>query len=471
MCKFQKIPTLIIPNYFSDSSVRQPQNPYQRSTYTPTHIQNLLDVKKRARSLWEATTYLPHKQAYNKATHDLKKALMELHAEEKHNSLISLDAQDGSLWHKTKLLVKQPQSTPPLQLNNVWYSTPEEKARIFAEQLVDQFKPHNSELPLFHEQIVDEIAQPLQLTPFNEFFCPAQVKNAIQRSPTKKSPGCDRITQPLLKNMPRKTLVLLTQIFNAILRTTYYPSRWKHAQIIMILKPKKNARDPKSYRPISLVSIFSKIFERLMLSKLMPLFMDVIPNYQFGFRRSHSCPQQLHRLIEEILDTFEEQEICQGIFLDTEKAFDRVWHPGLLYKLKPLLPDTYYRIVQSFISNRTFHVKCDYAISASKNIISSVPQGSVWGPILYLIYVCDVPNPPNTTLAMFADDQAILSRASCGAEVTRKLQEHITMIEDWNKMAHIDEPPQKSNTTTFTYLQKELSHYPYHAEQHDSSTE
>ena len=130
----------------------------------------------------------------------------------------------------------------------------------------------------------------------------------------------------------------------------------------MIPKPNKLHSNPLNYRPISLLPLFSKIFERLFLSKLFPYIESLLPDYQFGFRKVHSCPQQLHRIVDEILETYEKKQICLGLFLDTEKAFDKVWHQGLLYKLKDHLPDTYYRLIQSYLTGRKYTVVYERAV-------------------------------------------------------------------------------------------------------------
>ncbi|BES96992.1 Retrotransposon protein [Nesidiocoris tenuis] len=309
-------------------------------------------------------------------------------------------------------------------------------------------------MPEFHQTIEETITEPLDLSPFREHFTPNQVKNAINRTSPKKSPGSDGINQSLLKHLPRKTITMLTQIYNAMLRTTHFPQKWKHAEIVMIPKPLKPTQNPSSYRPISLLSIFSKLFERLLLPKLLPYFSPAIPDFQFGFRRQRSCEQQLHRLAEEILEAFEDREVCQGLFLDTEKAFDRVWHPGLLYKIKPLLPDTYYRIIQSFLSNRTFHVKCDDACSSAQPIRASVPQGSVWGPILYLLYVGDIPTQRGTSSFMFADDHAVLARNSSGVAASTALQSLVDDVQEWTQMWRINMNNDKSCIATFTLRRK-----------------
>ncbi|CAA9999005.1 unnamed protein product, partial [Nesidiocoris tenuis] len=306
----------------------------------------------------------------------------------------------------------------------------------------------------FNQEVLESIQSPLNLSTFSEYFTPAQVKNSIRRSSTKKAPGNDLITQPLLVNLPRKTLVLLTSIYNAMLRITYFPTAWKRATVILIKKPNKPAKDPKSYRPISLLPLFGKIFERLLLPKLLGYLDRLIPDFQFGFRSGHSCPQQLHRVIDEILQAFENKEVCSGLFIDTELAFDRVWHEGLMYKLKDSLPDTYYRLLLSYLTDRSFVVRCCGALSEPRKIRASVPQGSVFGPVLYLIYVSDLPTHASNTLAMYADDIAIISRHRDGRTSSLCLQQHAASLEDWNDKWRLRVNPLKSVRTTFTYRRK-----------------
>ncbi|VVC27581.1 Reverse transcriptase domain [Cinara cedri] len=108
----------------------------------------------------------------------------------------------------------------------------------------------------------------------------------------------------------------------------------------MIPKPGKPPDSPESYRPISLLPLFSKIFERIILKRILPIIEANIPNTQFGFRHNHSTIHQVHRLVDKISYTLEKKLICTAAFLDVSQAFDRVWHEGLLFKLKSILPPT-----------------------------------------------------------------------------------------------------------------------------------
>jgi hypothetical protein len=128
--------------------------------------------------------------------------------------------------------------------------------------------------------------------------------------------------------------------------TGHFPAQWKVAQIILILKPGKSLNDPTSYRPISLLPILSKVFQKLLLNHLIPLIahQKLIPNHQFGFRQRHSTIHQTHRILHKINEALNDKHYCSAVFLDISQAFDKVWNTGLLYKLRKSLSLNYYVI-------------------------------------------------------------------------------------------------------------------------------
>lgn len=198
--------------------------------------------------------------------------------------------------------------------------------------------------------------------------------------------------------------------------------------------------------------ILGKLLEKLLLKRINAVISKekLIPEHQFGFRKEHSTIEQVHRLVEIINQTFEEKSYCSAAFLDVSQAFDKVWHEGLLFKIKRLLPHTLYGIIESYIQERYFQIKFDNEISELHKIQSGVPQGSVLGPTLYLLFTADLPTNEHTTLATFADDKAILSKHSDPNIATNQLQQHLIQINRWTRKWRITINETKSAHIVFT---------------------
>lgn len=277
----------------------------------------------------------------------------------------------------------------------------------------------------------------------------SQIKHNIN---PKKAPGIDKITGKMLKELPEKCFKLITYIFNAIMRLQYYPANWKISEIIMFPKPGKDESQVSSYRPISLLSILSKLFEKLMLKKLNPILEEIgiIPEHQFGFRQHHGTIEQVHRVVVPIKQALDEKKYCSAAFLDISQAFDKVWHEGLLLKLNQIIPGQFYRIISSYLSDRKFKVKCGSETSQVYPIKSGVPQGSVLGPVLYQLFTSDLPTSDSVTMATFADDTAVLSVHVNPNTASRVLQGHLDKIQTWLKAWRIKANEKKSTHITFT---------------------
>jgi hypothetical protein len=161
-------------------------------------------------------------------------------------------------------------------------------------------------------------------------------KKKTNPSRSTKAPRYDLITGDILKQLPRIGISAITYVFNSILRTGYFPGQWKVSQIVTIPKPGKPAEDFKSYRPISLLPILFKLFEKIFITRIHPILQSsqLIPDHQFGFRRKHATIEQVHRITNIIHRALENKQYCTAAFLDISQAFDRVWHEGLMYKLK-----------------------------------------------------------------------------------------------------------------------------------------
>ena len=171
----------------------------------------------------------------------------------------------------------------------------------------------------------------------------------------------------------------------------------------------------KNYRPISLLPIFGKVFERLLFNSLFAHFHDndLFTKCQSGFMPVDSCISQRLSIVHEIQSSFDRNPPVdtRAIFLDISKALDKVWHQGLLFKLKSYsVEGSLFCLLENYLKNRKQRVILHVQCSSWKNIVSRVPQGSVLGLLLFLIYINDLPNGIAFICNIFADDTSIFSK-------------------------------------------------------------
>jgi len=188
------------------------------------------------------------------------------------------------------------------------------------------------------------------------------------------------------------------------------------------------------------------------LHKLEPLIEEgnLIPTFQFGFRRKHSTIDQALSVLHKASAALEERKFCCAVFLDVAQAFDKVWHEGLLQKLQAALPLSYCQLLQSYLEDRQFRVQSGTAVSPWNPVEAGVPQGSVLGPILYVLYTADIPVSPVVSNLVFADDTALLSTSSDLTTATQRVQAHLDNIFIWATRWKIKINPTKSAHINFT---------------------
>lgn len=414
--------------------------------------------KRKLRKQWQHTRSPHDKAKLNKAIKELKKLLEEEKNEAIQAYLQGLtptEVTDYSLWKATRK-VKQPQQfIPPIKLaDGSWARTNKEKATIFANHLQTVFQPFPREITEEEEQEIHEcLATPDQMELPIKKFKVKEVQDMINNDlNAKKAPGWDLITGRILKELPARVIRIITMLFNAALKLEYFPSQWKVAQIILLPKPGKDPEQVTSYRPISLLPILSKVLEKLLLKRIKPILQErqLIPEHQFGFRERHATIEQVHRVVRKINKDIENQKYCTAVFLDITQAFDKVWHPGLLYKIKQNLPHNIFRILKSYIDERHFLVRYQDEYTDIHTITSGVPQGSVLGPILYILFTSDYPTSRDTTIATFADDTTLIASHRDPRIASRILQTHLYKTQNWLRRWRIKANELKSVQVTFT---------------------
>ena len=226
-----------------------------------------------------------------------------------------------------------------------------------------------------------------------------EVMNCMKQLNPKKSAGHDALSPRLIRLCMPALVGPLTTLYNKSISDACFPSLWKFAKVIALYK--KNSRCiPDNYRPISLLSCFGKIFERLIFNKMIK-FIDkhkILYIKQFGFRKKYSTILALIDLVDVIKSYIDNNDYAIGIFLDIKKAFDTVNHDILLSKLQHYgFRGHFYEFIKSYLNARTQYTVINGKPSDILQIRSGVPQGSILGPLLFLLYVNDMPDAISIT--------------------------------------------------------------------------
>jgi len=391
----------------------------------PPEIVKEIETKNRLRREWQRFRDPLVKRRLNSKIKFIRLILKTHRDDEWDHFLDTINAKDGSIY---KLNAVHPLIGP----NGLMYKD-EDKVELFADTYENQFKLTTG--PVIPE--VTTFTHSLRSSPKTVCYTsPGTVQQIINQIPKRKAPGADSVTNTAIKLLPRNSVLFLTHIFNGCLRIGYFPTAWKHAIVITIPKPGKDHRHPINYRPIALLSSLSKTFERVVLAKLNAAIGPKIRNEQFAFRPQHSTTHQLVGLIDQLAANSNSKLRTAAVFLDVEKAFDRVWHAGLLYKLHTLgTPTSLLNIINSFLTDRTFSVRLNTTISSSRPVFSGVPQGSCLSPMLYLAYTNDIPLNQNARLYLFADDTLYTTSnrnpKRAAIQLQKQLNETLIWCDKW----------------------------------------
>lgn len=406
----------------------------------PWHIQKLIKLRNRLRRDLMTSDDINTKKLIKWNINTLKRPIKSKTTEHLDsvwtNKLNKVDNPSNDIWRVVKSLRNESQVIPPLIKANGSLTCDEaDRCEVLADTFVENMKLtydwHDPDLtPIICNSIssLNDNCSPYQI----KLVRPHELVRHIRKLKKRKSPGEDNIHNSILKNLPQKAIVFLTKLMNGCLQLGYFPRIWKTAKVIAIKKPNKDGRMPASYRPISLLSVLAKLFEAVIYSRLLGATEQSIQDEQFGFRSGHSTTHQLVRVTEHIAHHLNLGESTGMFLLDIEKAFDTVWHDGLLHKLMELkIPIGLVKMIQSYLSNRSFKVQIGETFSQAREIPAGVPQGSILGPYLFLLYVRDMPKQPRTELACFADDTASFTSSADEDLVIGRLQYSLNLLKSF----------------------------------------
>ena len=293
------------------------------------------------------------------------------------------------------------------------------------------------------------------------------VLKLLAKLPSNKATGPDNIGNLLLKKCANGVSPVITKIFNLSLSLGVFPKKWKIANIVPIHK-KASIHDCKNYRPISLLPCISKVFEKLVFAHVYLHLRrnNVISEFQSGFTPGDSTIYQLTHITDKIFKAVDEFEEVLACFLDLTRAFDTVWRKGLLYKLDKIgirdnneIGNKLFSWFKSYLSDRAHRVSVDGVLSDIAYTNAGVPQGSVLGPLLFLIYINDICLDVQSNIFLFADDTSIFRSGKNIEELASGINSDLNLISLWAKKWKIQINPDKTVGMLFSRKSEPSSNF------------
>jgi hypothetical protein len=355
-------------------------------------------------------------------------------------------------WQTVKWILGKGGDTshPSLEVNGKQINDSKSKATAFN----DFFLSH-SNIDTSHAELppVEEDPQNIEKIEATE----KEVYDIIKSIDPSKATGPDGISPKLLYEAAHSIVPSLTRLINMSLLLSKVPQKWKLANVIPLFKSGDKS-SVNNYRPVSLLSCASKILERIVFKHLYNYIRDnhLISPHQSGFQPGDSTVNQLSFLYHTFCEALDKKKDVHIVFCDISKAFDRVWHDGLLYKLKKFgIYGSLLQWLASYLSDRYQRVVVKGQHSETGLIKAGVPQGSVLGPLLFLIYINDITTLTRANIKLFADDTSLYIEIDNPNTAVQTLNTDLEAVQNWADQWLVKFSPAKTKLMTCSYRKKD----------------
>ena len=416
--------------------------PCKKSAKNPWITQGILNSIKTRNKLYKSYICKPspqshdiYKQYRNKLTKTIRKSKIAYYSQE----LQRAEGDTNSTWkvlNKIMNKVKPHNKIDHVHINDKEVKDPSDIANAFnsffssiGPDLASKIRCNNLHFSKF-------LSRRLTKTIFFDITTQSEIVNIVKSLQPKTSTGYDGLSMKLLKQIIQSIAQPLEYIFNISLSCGICPSLLKIAKVVPIYK-KDDKTQVTNYRPISLLPSISKVLEKIVYKRLISFLTvnNILNQSQFGFRKNCSTDFAIIELIDKVTKQLSQKEHVIAVFMDLSKAFDTIDHNILLYKLD------HYGIrgpalswFKSYLSDRQQFVHINGYDSSMSNIHCGVPQGSILGPLLFLIYINDILNSSSILkFTLFADDTTVLASHKNRDSLIHILNSELTKISSWFK--------------------------------------
>ena len=384
-------------------------------------------------------------------------------------SLLEVSKNDiKNTWKIMKLAmnknIEQTSAPTSLKLNNKIIDNHKEIADVFCEFFTNVGPEYARKIPDPIKPYTSYLKQKNQYSIFLAPTDPEEISKIISKLKAKNSSGHDQINSKLLKHIQHEIKDPLSIMINKSISSGIFPDILKLAEVIPIHKS-KDKQDIQNYRPISLLPTISKILEKVVHKRIYNFINkhNLLNKSQYGFRPRHSTIDAITEYMAHLVDNLENREHTLSIYLDLSKAFDTIDHSILLNKLE------YYGIrgishnwLTSYLTHITQYVKINQSTSKTKPIICGVPQGSVLGPLLFILYSNDLSNASrNSNAIIFADDTSIFTHDSNIDNLYSKINDDLLTLTDWFRANKLSLNISKTNYMLFTHTATQPATQPH----------